>query len=535
MLFRIGWSATLALAWLFSQVILVPPAFAQDSTATVFGTLRDDSGRPVSSASIIAPRAGRDVSPDAQGRFELPGLPAGSVLVRVRAIGYQPAETTFSLRPAERRRWQVVLHEPAFLVRARQLISERAAAGGLDSVGAHLVATDTSAAFTYERFGLDLLRGAVRSSSADSSRVLSPLSAGQALAVLLAAARDSTAILMERGLHLGSLSEESLAARSRRFNEAVRSRQDVTMKVANALWVDTSATLQPGFAQRARAEYAALVRTLPLSGPEVVPAINHWADSVTAGLIREVRDRPFDSAARVVITNAVYFKGLWLGPFDESLTRDRPFTSALGAQALVPTMERTAALAYRRGNGYQALRLPYRTGLSAMYIVLPDSGVRPAQLLDSLVAVGWPLPDPRSEAREVQVHLPRLHLAQATDLKSALQAAGLGIVFDSSRADFNGLVVPRPDQPPPCPPLSSGVHSDACTRQVVSSATQRVYLDVDEKGTEAAAVTTVEVVGVVTAVVEPIRFFVDRPFLFALRDERAGTLLFIGYIAGAAQ
>src|SRR5207249_2997192 len=110
------------------------------------------------------------------------------------------------------------------------------------------------------------------------------------------------------------------------------------------------------------------------------------------------------------------------------------------------------------------------------------------------------------------------------------------ILFDSTRADFGGLVVPRPDRPPPCPPLSSGVHLEACTRHRISEAAQHVFLDVDEKGTEAAAITSIGFgVRITSAPPPPIRFFVDRPFLFALRDEKTGTFLFVGFIADLRQ
>ncbi len=504
-------------------------ARTQDTTATVTGVVRDDQGHPLAEAYIYTPETRRDTRSDKQGLFELRGLPPGAVHIRVRYIGYEPINTVLTLRRGERRHLLLVFGDVAG---AAQAESARAAEGGVDSVAGGFVTPDTSAVFSYERFGIELLRGAVRHAALDSSRVLSPLSAGQALALLLLAARDSTAILMGRGLHLGQLSAADLAARSRRFNEATRERRDVILKVANALWVDTSATLRRDLARAAEAQFAAVVRTLPLTKPVAVSAINHWADSVTAGLIPEVRKDTFDTDTKVVLTNAVYFRGMWLDAFDTAVTRDRPFTAADGSRPLVPTMERTGTYAYRRGAGYQALRIPYRSGLSAMYLLLPDSGLSPVALLDSLVPSGWPLPDPRRNELEVDVRLPRLHITQGTDLRPPLTALGLGIMFDSTRADLSGLVEPRPDLPPPCPPLSSGIRVDACTRHRVSSATQQVYLDVDEQGTKAAAVTTIGIEEAITSVPPPpIPFYVDRPFLFALRDERTGTFLFMGYVA----
>jgi serine protease inhibitor len=195
-------------------------------------------------------------------------------------------------------------------------------------------------------------------------------------------------------------------------------------------------------------------------------------------------------------------------------------------------MDRTAGFGYRQGSGYRALRIPYASGLTAMYVVLPDSGVRAETVLDSLDRTGWPLPNSPRESRTVHLQLPRLHLVQATDLRPPFTALGMGILFDSARADFSGLVVRRPDQPPFCPPLSSGASFDVCMRYRVSEAAQNVFLDVDERGTVAAAVTSMGFEAVfVTAPPPPIQFIVDRPFLFALRDERTGTLLFVGYVA----
>ncbi|HMA39183.1 MAG TPA: serpin family protein [Gemmatimonadales bacterium] len=401
----------------------------------------------------------------------------------------------------------------------------------LDSAALGLVSTDTAVAFTYERFGIRLLRAAVRHSSPDSSRVLSPLSAGQALALAFGAAKDSTALAIALGLDIGSLSADGLAVRNHWFNEMVRTRRDIVLRVANGFWVDTSAMLRPAFARWARDRYGAAVQTLPLRSAQFVAILNRWADSTTDGAIRRIRDKPFRDSVKVVLANAIYFKGDWLEPFDSSLTQDRLFTTAAGALITTPTMNRTATFAFRQGPGYRTLRIPYASGLTAMYIVLPDSGVRASTVLEDLERTGWPLPIPRTETRTVHVQLPRLHVERGTDLRPALTDLDMGILFDSSRADFGGLVLRRPDQPPFCPPLSSGVHLLACLRYRISDAAQRVYLDVNEAGTVAAAVTTLAFEIDLRGRPIPIEFIVDHPFLFALRDERTGTLLLVGYVA----
>ena len=518
---------SLALAW---------QAPVQNSGASVYGQIRTSAGQPVADAEVEAWGTPLRTRADAQGRFDLRGLPSGTLYLSVTGIGFEAIERRFTLRRGQRLRWNAVIPVSKWEARRAQQESAIAAAGGLDSMARGLASTDTATGFTYERFGIGLLRAALAHASPDSSRVVSPLSAGQALAVALAAAKDSTALAISRGLDIGALGSEGLATRSRRFNRTVRTRRDITLQIANALWVDTSATLQAPFARWAREYYGAAVRTLPLRSPQVVSILNRWADSTTKGAIPKIRDGPFRDSAKVVLTNAVYFKGQWLEPFDSSLTQDRPFTTAAGEHITAPTMDRTAHLGYRQGSGYQALRIPYTAGLTAMYVVLPDSGVDAPSLLGKLERTGWPAPDPRKEAPRVHVRLPRLHVAQATDLRPAFTDLNMGILFDSSRADFGALVVPRPDQPPPCPPLSSGVHLDACTRYRVSDASQHAYLDVNERGTVAAAVTTIVFEAVPTSIApSPIEFIVDRPFLFALRDERTATLLFVGYVASPRQ
>jgi serpin B len=518
-----------------ARLALALSAQGPDTTATVAGTARLATGEPIAGAQIHVIGTPHGVVTDSLGRYELRGLSPGVTRLVIRLIGYTPSETVLSLRPGERRVWDVVFGEPPRAA-AAAAESARAAAGALDSLAAGLVTTDTTLAFAFERFGIELLRAASRLGAADSSRIVSPMSAGQVLGLALAGARDSTALAVHRALDLGPLTSSQLATRVRRFNERARSRDDMTLRIANAVWVDTVASLQASFVRVAREDYAAVARRVALAAPEIVGLLNAWADSATSGLIRQVRTDPFGRGIEIVLSNAVYFKGRWLAPFDSALTEPRPFTTVAGERVSTPTMEHRAWLAYTRAAGYQVVRIPYAAGLTAMYVVLPDSGVAPATILDTLARDGWPVPHPRHVRRDVHLRLPRLHAERATDLRRPLSDLGMAIAFDSLRADFGGMVEPRPGNPPPCPPLSSGVRLDACTRYRLHEAMQHVYLDVDERGTEAAAVTTVSVEAVVTsAPPPPIPFYVDRPFLFAIRDERTGAFLFMGLVVHPRQ
>ncbi|HEU5174030.1 MAG TPA: serpin family protein [Gemmatimonadaceae bacterium] len=487
---------------------------------------------------------------DTTGRYTIVGLRAGRYQLVARRIGSLRRDTTITLGAGDTVHWNPVLSASELWVRAaedqRRADAARAEAGSVDSIATGAVRTDSSGTLTYERFGIELLRaalaptippagGAAAAPPLNVRRVLSPLSAAQALVLAWGAAVDSTAHAIQQALRIGAPDLHEVARRTRRFNAGFNARTDAELRVANALWVDVHEQLQPTFAEWTRDVFGATARSVPLDSARALPILNGWADSVTRGRIRQVVAAPYDTSVATVLMNAVYMKSVWLEPFEKSETKPRAFTTAAGRRIDVPTMERTATLAFGRGAGYQALRIPYRAGLTAMYVVLPDSGMSVLAVLDSIAHGGWPLPDPRTESVRTHLRLPRFHVEQQTDLRGPFERLGLGIIFDSTRADFAKLVVPRPDRPPPCPPISGRAQlslEPRCTRIRISKATQDVFLDVDEEGTEAAAVTTLAFELVVTSLPpEPQQFFVDRPFLFALRDEMTGTLLFVGYVA----
>ena len=502
-------------------------------TARISGEVRNEAGAPVQWPQFSVISLGRAVIGDSLGRFAITNLPAGPVRVQLRRIGLSHIDTTFVLSDGQHVEWHPTLKpQPAvFLGRTPEDIARAAAAGAIDSVAIGRVTLDTSLAFDYASFGTRLLAASVRKAP-DSNRVLSPFSAGQALALAMAASKDSTTIIMARGLGLGRLDQKELANRTRRFNRSLVDRKDLTLSVANAFWVDTSETLQPELTSWARDYYDASIRTIPLHSKTIGKTLNAWADSATRGRIKRIRDQPFADSVKAVLTNAVYLKGSWLTPFETKLTKDAHFTTARGDRPKVPLMHGGGKLGYRREHGYQVVRLPYRTGLTAMYVVLPAAGMPAAAVVDSLERYGWPTPSPRTERYDVSLALPRFHVEQRTDLVPPLTAIGMGIMFDSARADFGGLLRPSPHRPPPCPPISQGVIGGYCTRVRIDEATQNAFIDVNEEGTEAAAVTLLsfEVVAV-SAGPPPIPFVVDRPFFFAIRDERTGTLLFTGYVA----
>jgi Serine protease inhibitor len=341
------------------------------------------------------------------------------------------------------------------------------------------------------------------------------VSAGLALSLAETGARGATARALAGVVGTTGLSRAELERGGDALVAGATGRRDVELGIATAIWVDSGARLAPSFAKSANA-WRATAATLRLTSPDALATINRWADSATHHRIKGILEQPLGDGVTMFLANAVYFKGRWLHPFEREATRPRDFTLAGGGRIRVPTMELTDFVGYRRERNFQIARLPYRMGKTAMYLILPDSGVSPAALEHGFATSGWPAAPTDADARRVHVALPKVHVEMTTDLQRPIAARGGGIAFDCDRADFGDLAIDR----------RNGAPLPLC----IGSAVQRVYLDVDEAGTEAAAVTGLEVT-VTSVPPRPVELIVDRPFLFVLRDEQSGADLFVGHIA----
>jgi serine protease inhibitor len=224
-------------------------------------------------------------------------------------------------------------------------------------------------------------------------------------------------------------------------------------------------------------------------------------------------DGPLDAEVILYLMNAVYFKGRWQDEFRAQATRPGTF-HAPGGDVQRPMMSRTGPYGYLRGEGFQALRLPYRGDRFAMYVLLPDSGQSLADLRGRLSATAWRGWMGTFRVREVNLTMPKYRLSLESQLNAPLQALGMADAFSAARASF-GAMLP----------------AEYVERQrpYVSEAKQKVFIEVNEEGTEAAAVTGVEV-RTTSAPAPPMQFTVDRPFVLAIRDDQTGALLFVGQV-----
>jgi serpin B len=360
-----------------------------------------------------------------------------------------------------------------------------------------------------DAFGADLFR---LLGSGGGNMIFSPASIAAALRMALLGARGETAAQLAATLHLASPQGAAdglrlLSARLARLGSG-----DVTFRAPNTMWVQAGLPLLPQFTD-ALAGMAATVRDADFSraADQARLEINAAIAEQTAGKIANLLGRGvIGTATRLVLANAVYLKAAWAHPFPPGATADAPFHPGSGAEIVVRMMRLAARLGYRRGDGYQAVVLPYAGRELAMAVVLPDGPLAPMEEMLASGGIRGFLAG--AGQQQVRLALPGFRLTAGASLRQPLQALGAGLAFSREDADFSGIT--------------------AATRLWIDEVAHKAYIDVDEQGTEAAAATVMAVAGARFAVPSPppVEVTVDRPFLFAITDTATGLPLFLGRV-----
>lgn len=353
-------------------------------------------------------------------------------------------------------------------------------------------------------FGLELVRQAVARDERPNV-VLSPLSASMALGMTLNGAAGSTFEAMSAALGFGGLSQADI-------NQAYRGLLDlltgldpqVRFDIANSVWANKDVSFHQAFLDAVRSAFDARVEARDFADAATLKAINDWVKQNTEGLIEKILDE-LDPEMAAVLVNAIYFDGAWTTRFDEAKTRRAAFRRSDGREVQVDMMNLSEVkLPFGGGPGYTAVELPYGGGAFSMVVIVPDGDAR--AFLRELDADRWASVLSSLSEREVdQVSLPRFTMAFDTYLNEPLKAMGMGPAFRPG-ADFTKM-------------------SPVGDRICIDFVRQKTFIEVDERGTRAAAVTAVGM-----RVVSFTGLVADRPFVFALRERLSGTLLFMGVV-----
>jgi serpin B len=346
--------------------------------------------------------------------------------------------------------------------------------------------------------------------------VFSPLGIRIALAMAHAGARGQTAAQMSEVLHASFQDERehaTTAAAIQRLNTRGRNRYELA--IANSLWVQDGTPLGREFLDVITRHYSGGVNQLDFrhSAENVRAAINQWVEDSTRQRIRQpIPPHGLGGDTRLVLANAIYFKGRWGHQFNEAVTREGPFFLESGESVQVPLMVQTKDFLYLRAADYQAVEMLYRGDDLSMLVLLPAPGRRLRDLEDMLSAALVSRCVARMEFRQVSLCLPRFTITCRADLRRALTALGMALSFNRLLADFSGI---NGRQAP---------HEEAL---FLSAVLHNAFVEVKEEGTEAAAFTGLggqQVMGT------PDFFCADRPFVFAIRERETGALLFLGRV-----
>ena len=371
-----------------------------------------------------------------------------------------------------------------------------------------LTAAERSVIASSNQFAFGLLREANREVPG-KNLFLSPLSASLALGMTMNGAQGSTFDAMRGTLAFGTLSQGEINASYRGLIDLlVELDPRVRMEIANSIWYRDTFPFHQAFFDTTRTYFDAEVDGLDFNSPASVPRINGWVKEKTSGKITDIVQEISPQTVMYLI-NAIYFKGTWTQRFDPANTRDAPFFDAAGQRATrtVKMMFRDGNVRLYDGDGFQAVDLPYGNGAFSMTILLPHRDGSVEETLASLDATKWGRMVEGFADRPFGVMLPKFRLEYEQHLVDALTALGMGPAFTPYVADFTGMS-----------PRGRDLY--------ISDVLQKTFVEVNEEGTEAAAVTKVEI----RETSAPPVFMVDRPFVFAIREKFSGTILFMGKI-----
>jgi serpin B len=365
------------------------------------------------------------------------------------------------------------------------------------------------------RFGFNLFREIVKGDPTENI-FISPSSAAIALAMTYNGARGETKEAMAKTLKLQDMSTSEVNQGNSILKSALESPDSmVELSIANSLWMRKGFSFKSEFIKKNRDFYNALATDLDFNDPNAPATINEWVRKNTNGKIEEIIAK-IDPLTVLFLINAVYFKGEWSLKFDKEQTKEGLFTLLDGKQKKHPMMTQSGRYKHFETEAFQAVSLPYGEGGMSMYIFLPDRERSLERFQKDLNAENWEIWMSRFRKMKGTVRLPRFKMEYEVVLNDVLKTLGMEVAFDPVKADFGGILED---------PKEVTIEHQ---KLYVSKVKQKTFVEVNEEGTEAAAATSVEVG--ITSVEPTFSMIVDRPFFFAIRDNKTGTILFMGSI-----
>jgi serpin B len=370
---------------------------------------------------------------------------------------------------------------------------------------------------TDNSFAIDLFK-ATYASSVKPNVFVSPLSVSMALNMTLNGAAGETAEEMRTALRATDYSTGQINEYSKTLMEALpKVDPSTSLTIANSIWYREGYPVKDDFLQVNRDYYNAEIKSLDFTSPDALRQINQWCAVQTNDKIKEILEN-IHSEAMMYLINAVYFKGIWVSKFDKEATRTEDFYPATGSPLKVDMMRQEADFNYHSDENGGYLELPYGNNAFGMLLMLPHEGKTTDDVLEKLSGDYWNDIIRSMYGAKINLRLPRFKTECKYEMREKiLSDMGMILPFTDGdgMADFSGISE-RP--------------------LVISEVIHKTFVEVNEEGTEAAAVTSVGMLGVADVPKErlPIDYIVNKPFLFAIRENSTGIILFIGKMGEVA-
>jgi len=375
---------------------------------------------------------------------------------------------------------------------------------------------DTTLVSANTKFALNLFRELV-AEEMNKNIFISPLSISMALTMTYNGAEGTTRDAMAKTLNFGSMSLEEVNQEYSNLKGSLENvDQSVKIMIGNSVWMkkEFEPIVKSSFLNRVKTSYSGEIFTRDFEKTQTVNEINGWVDERTEGKIKEIIQK-IDPELVMLLINAIYFKGEWIIEFDEAKTQSQDFFLPEGNTVKVDMMSTSGNFSYYSDKNCQVVRLPYGRDKIAMYVFLPNEGVP----LDSFIANLNQITNEEYINRlrpisNFEVKLPKFKVEYGVKrLNSVLEKLGMEIAFNPYDANFSGIASVIPEN------------------LYISYVDHKAVIEVNEKGTEAAAATSVGI-GITSL---PPSFIVNRPFFFEIRDDRSGSILFMGKILNPAE
>lgn len=341
--------------------------------------------------------------------------------------------------------------------------------------------------------------------------LISPLSAFMAISLVYNGAEGNTKDEIAKVLGLNNMSVDDLNRANASLLELLdRDLEAVQLEIANSVWVNQDFNIKDAFVKNTTDFYQADITNIDVLDDGSVDKINNWVSKSTKNKIDEIIAAPLDRDLVALLINALYFNGKWTKKFDEQRTELAPFF-AKDKKVEVPMMLLESELKYMENASFQAVKLPYGNSEISMNVFLPRENSSIDNFIENVTVDNWQDWNTTFKDKKGTIKLPRFQIEYEVNLNEPLKLLGIEDAFNSRKADFPHMIKEN-------------------EQLWIDEVKQKTYMDVNEEGTEAAAVTSIAVVKESAIIEDTFYMEVNRPFFITITDDETDTILFMGII-----